>query len=110
MAIRTAKMSRLRFIEYIPPRGHLLRAVSTFGSRGYPPSFAGSSFWANGTRVTSVRIIRTICDWYSRTIGQITEKFDVARARHTGLPGKLPRAFRSEITIEFLPCTGKESS
>ncbi len=54
MAMRTAKMSKLRFIEYIPPRGHLLQVFSTFGTKGYPLSVVGSSFWANGTSVISV--------------------------------------------------------
>src|SRR5712692_4324903 len=102
MAIRTAKMSKLRFIEYIPPRG-LLQVFSTFGAKGYPQSVADSSFWANGTSVTTVTITRTNCLWYLRTIGQISEEFDVARACHTFLPGKFPRALRSEITMDFSP-------
>src|SRR5713226_6982595 len=74
MAIRTAKTSKLRFIEYIPSRGLLLQVHSAFGTKGYPPSLADFAFWANGTSVISVITIRTICLRYLRTAGQNTRE------------------------------------
>src|SRR5258708_7857334 len=110
MTIRTTKTSKLRFIEYIPSGGLLLQVPSAFGTKGYPPSLADFPFWANGTNVMSVITIRTIRLWYAGTIRQIPENFDVSGARHTLLPGKYPRAFRSEITIGLSVWPGNESS
>src|SRR5712692_11268260 len=97
MAIKTAKMSKLRFIESIPSRGLLLQFHSAIGTKGDPPSLADSAAWANGTSVITVTIIRTICLWYRRTVGQISKNLDVAPVCHALLPCKFPRALRSEI-------------
>src|SRR5260370_38591934 len=106
----TKKTSKLRFIEYTPSGGLLLQVHPALGTKGYPPSLADFPFWANGTNVMSVITIRTIRLWYAGTIRQIPENFDVSGARHTWLPGKNPRAFRSEITIGLSVWPGNEST